>query len=76
MAIDHSTVDQLLAVGGVASPIIGSIMVYFLARMYRNRDGHEQEIAKQGDRINALVTEIRNLQQRLNVRPFDHKWDR
>jgi hypothetical protein len=76
VALEHDTVDVLLAVGAIASPVIGGIMVFFVARMFSKRDGSQQELAKQGDRLNRHCIEIRNIQRCTKIDPFDEKWDR
>lgn len=76
MALEHDTVDVLLAIGSIASPIVGGIMVFFVARMFRRRDGSQQELAKQGDRLNSHTNEIRNIYNVSEIKPFDPNWDR
>ncbi len=76
MALEHDTVDVLLAVGAIASPIVGGIMVFFVARMFSRRDSAHQELAKQGDRLNSHTNEIRNIHRVSKIEPFDPNWDR
>jgi hypothetical protein len=77
---DHSTVDILLGIGAIASPLIAGLGLFFVGRVVQRRDSAaisaSLEQTKQGDRINRHTAEIRHLQQHTNIPPFDPNWDR
>lgn len=76
VAIDHDTVDQLLGIGAIASPVVAGLFVFLVERLSRGRDGHFAELAKQGDQVKKHTTEIRHLQHSTHTEPFDDNWDK
>lgn len=76
VALEHDTVDILLAIGSLASPVAGGILVFFVNRIVSRRDSSHEELAKQGDRLNCHTNEIRNIHRVSKIEPFNPNWDR
>lgn len=74
--MEHSIVDWILGIGGIAATISAVFLSIFIPRRLANNSRSEREASKQGDRINHHTTEIRHIQRQANIIPFDPNWDR
>lgn len=79
----HEATDGVLFWGAIAAILGNGLVVFLVSRIFRGRDSHSEEQAKQGDRQQRLITEVRHLQQSCTYRahgeppiaPFNTRWD-